>query len=163
MGWSHAGNTRQKYQHYYSDDGIDAMLLADGLPVATANGKGATKNKNLLKPKPCPNCNENNKPDSKFCVQCKFVLSFNAFNEVTNEAEETKKKLVQLEVQQQEQFKQMQEKMDNLRRLALKQAFRVIENEVESNPVPYIEGAENMTTQEALYELQKKGVTTWEG
>ena len=47
MGWSSAGNTRLKYQHYFPDDGINAMLLADGLPVATA--KGATKG--LLKPK----------------------------------------------------------------------------------------------------------------
>lgn len=31
MGWSHAGNTRQKYQHYYSDDSFDAMLtMMDG-------------------------------------------------------------------------------------------------------------------------------------
>ena len=32
MGWSHSGNTRQKYQRYYADDYFDAMLLlADGL------------------------------------------------------------------------------------------------------------------------------------
>jgi integrase len=32
MGWSHAGNTRQKYQHYYNDDSFDAMLTQmDGL------------------------------------------------------------------------------------------------------------------------------------
>jgi integrase/recombinase XerD len=122
MGWSHAGNTRQKYQHYYSDDGIDAMLLADGLPVASVNGKGTTKKKDLLKPKQCPNCNESNNPDSKFCTKCKFVLSFDAFNEVTNEAEETKKKLTELEIQQQERFnriQEMQEEFANLRHITL--------------------------------------------
>ena len=97
MGWSHAGNTRQKYQHYYSDDGIDAMLLADGIPVSSSTSfLGATKG--LLKPKICPNCEESNKPDSKFCVKCKFVLSFDLFNEAieekakaAKESEETKK------------------------------------------------------------------------
>jgi integrase/recombinase XerD len=136
MGWSHAGNTRQKYQHYYSDDGIDAMLLADGIPVNSTSSLGATKG--LLKPKICPNCEESNKPDSKFCVKCKFVLSFDLFNEVTNEAEETKKKLAKLEAQQQERFKEMQEQIESLRKLALKQSFRVIEQEVAANPRPIL-------------------------
>jgi hypothetical protein len=100
LGWSHAGNTRQKYQHYYADDSFDAMLAIDRL--VTPNSKG--KVKNLLKPKICPNCDESNKPESKFCVKCKFVLSFDAFNEASEEkartakeAEESKKRLEELE------------------------------------------------------------------
>jgi integrase/recombinase XerD len=96
MGWSHKGNTRQKYQHYYADDSFDAMLVIDGL--VTPNSKG--KAKNLLKPKQCPNCDEPNKPESKFCNKCKFVLSYDAFNEIeeervvaAKEAENTKKEL----------------------------------------------------------------------
>jgi hypothetical protein len=93
MGWSHAGNTRQKYQHYYNDDSFDAMLtMMDGLkPIAPAKGKV------LLKPRLCPNCQETNTPESKFCAKCKFVLSFDAFNETTQGAEETKKRLERLE------------------------------------------------------------------
>jgi hypothetical protein len=41
MGWSHAGNTRQKYQHYYADDSFDAMLVIDG--VITPNSKNKNK------------------------------------------------------------------------------------------------------------------------
>jgi hypothetical protein len=100
MGWSHAGNTRQKYQHYYADDSFDAMLVVDGLITPNLKGKA----KNLLKPKQCPNCDETNKPESKFCVKCKFILSFDAFNEAieekartTKEAEESKKRLEELE------------------------------------------------------------------
>lgn len=89
MGWSHAGNTRQKYQHYYNDDSFDAMLVEmDGLkPKRTAPGRG------LLKPRLCPNCSETNKPESRFCSKCRFVLSFDAFNEKVNEAEQTKQEL----------------------------------------------------------------------
>jgi integrase len=55
MGWSHAGNTRQKYQHYYNDDSFDAMLtVMDGLKPTTLIGSSKT----LLKPRLCPNCSE---------------------------------------------------------------------------------------------------------
>ena len=67
MGWSHAGNTRQKYQHSYNDDSFDAMLtMMDGLePPSTVT---AGKKKGLLLPKQCPNCSETNTPESKFCA-----------------------------------------------------------------------------------------------
>ena len=96
MGWSHAGNTRQKYQHYYNDDSFDAMLtMMDGLkPIAPAKGKV------LLKPRLCPNCQETNTPESRFCAKCKFVLSFDAFNETIADAENTKKQLEQIKTRQ---------------------------------------------------------------
>jgi hypothetical protein len=116
MGWSHAGNTRQKYQHYYSDDGIDAMLLADGIPVSSSTSfLGATKG--LLKPKICPNCEESNKPDSKFCVRCKFALSFDLFNEAIEEkakaegeTEEIKKKIERMQDVLDKRMKEQAEK-----------------------------------------------------
>jgi hypothetical protein len=84
MGWSHRGNTRLKYQHYHNDDAFDAMLtVMDGLVVPGSTNKD--KMKNLLKPKHCPNCDEVNKPESEFCVKCKFILSFDAFNEIEEE------------------------------------------------------------------------------
>jgi len=106
MGWSHAGNTRQKYQHYYNDDSFDAMLtVMDGLtPPANSTNQGK---KGLLKPKQCPNCDESNKPEAKFCTKCKFVLSFDAFNEAieekskaAREAEEIKRRLEELTAKQ---------------------------------------------------------------
>jgi hypothetical protein len=127
MGWSHAGNTRQKYQHYYSDDGIDAMLLADGLPVASAKS-GASKG--LLKPKMCPNCDESNKPDSKFCGKCKFVLSYDLYNQVTNEAEETKKELERMRHWQKQQSEQTKQQAEELSSFSTQiQQFRELLNE----------------------------------
>ena len=90
MGWSHAGNTRQKYQHYYNDDSFNAMLtVMDGL----TSTKLIDKDKGILRPKQCPNCSETNTPESKFCAKCKFVLTFDAYNEKVNEAENTKKEI----------------------------------------------------------------------
>lgn len=77
----------------------------DGLPLASQTEQN--KQKNLLKPKQCPNCTENNTPESKFCVKCKFVLSFDLYNETleekpktAKEAEETKKALAAFESRQ---------------------------------------------------------------
>ncbi len=65
--------------------------------------KGAIK----LKPKPCPNCDEPNTPETKFCIKCRYVLSYDAYNEKTEEkekaakeAEETKKRLEELAAKQ---------------------------------------------------------------
>lgn len=92
MGWSHAGNTRQKYQHYYNDDSFDAVLtVMDGLNLSNnPSGKGQ---KSLLKPKQCPNCNETNKPESKFCIKCKFVLSWDVYNKSIQNAEQSKQEV----------------------------------------------------------------------
>ena len=96
MGWSHSGNTRQKYQHYYNDDSFDAMLtMMDGLkPIAPAKGKL------LLKPRLCPNCSETNTPESSFCSKCKFVLTFDAYNEKVQDTENMKKTLTDLQTRQ---------------------------------------------------------------
>lgn len=63
--------------------------------------------KDLLKPKPCPNCDEPNTPETKFCIKCRYVLSYDAYNETieekekaAKEAEETKKRLEELAAKQ---------------------------------------------------------------
>jgi hypothetical protein len=93
MGWSHRGNTRQRYQHYFQDDALDAILVADGLVSPDA----AKKKKDILKPKVCPNCSETNIPDSKFCIKCRFVLSYDAFNEALEEKEKAQERAEQNE------------------------------------------------------------------
>jgi hypothetical protein len=70
------------------------LTVMDGLnPVSSTIGK----KKDLLKPRQCPNCDESNKPESKFCTKCKFVLTFDAFDEKMQDAENTKKALAALE------------------------------------------------------------------
>lgn len=92
MGWSQRGNTRVRYQHYAENDAVEAMLIADGVVSPDA----AKKKKDLLKPKICPNCEEPNKPDSRFCSKCRFVMRFDEWNETIQSAENTKKELAEL-------------------------------------------------------------------
>lgn len=95
MGWSHRGNTRHKYQHYYADDSFDAILQADGLlvPMGGSGSKMKNNKKDLLKPKPCPNCDEPNTPETKFCIKCRYVLSYDAYNETIEEKKKQQRKL----------------------------------------------------------------------
>lgn len=82
MGWSHSGNTRQKYQHYYNDDSFDAMLtVMDGLmPPANSTNQGR---KGLLKPKQCPNCSESTNQSQSFVSSAslfyRLMCSMNLF------------------------------------------------------------------------------------
>lgn len=90
------------------------------------------------------------------------MLSFDAFNEVTNEAEENKKKLTDLEIQQQERFNQiqeMQEEFANLRHITLNLYSRLgveapkNDNEIIKLPAPLA----NLETELHRLRSQKKG------
>jgi predicted amidophosphoribosyltransferase len=53
----------------------------------------------VLKPKQCPNCNEPNKPDSKFCAKCRMVLTYDAYSETVEEKAEKDKEVAILKEQ----------------------------------------------------------------
>jgi integrase/recombinase XerD len=118
MGWSHKGNTRQKYQHYFSDDAHIAKLEADGfLPKGSSAAlKGKT---GLLKPKPCPDCSEPNKPDARFCSKCRFVLTSDAYNEKVQDTENTKKRLEQMEIRHKKLERQIKKMILNASGLSI--------------------------------------------
>lgn len=69
-----------KYLHYFGNESSTSLLGAYGLinPDERADIL-------VLKPKGCPNCNEPNKPDSKFCVKCRLVLSYDAYDQLLQE------------------------------------------------------------------------------
>jgi hypothetical protein len=113
MGWSHAGNTRQKYQHYMADDAFDAMLtLADGL--ISPNSPSLKGKKSPLRPRLCPNCDESNKPEARFCSKCKFVLSWDVYNESIQSAEQSKQEAQEMRKQITELTKTQQIILKNL-------------------------------------------------
>jgi hypothetical protein len=76
-----------KYLHFYGNESSESLLEAYAI---------VTKDKqlsNVLKPKQCPNCNEPNKPDSKFCAKCRMVLTYDAYNETVEEKQQKDKDL----------------------------------------------------------------------
>ena len=81
-GWSPRSQMHLKYIHYFGNEACESLLEAYGI---------VTKNQKLtdaLRPKQCPNCNEPNKPDSKFCAKCRMVLTYDAYNETRENAQQ---------------------------------------------------------------------------
>ena len=86
-GWSGRSQMHLKYLHYYGNESNESILEAYGI---------VSKDKTIsdaLKPKQCPNCNEPNKPDSKFCAKCRMVLTYDAYSETVEENNEKENEL----------------------------------------------------------------------
>ena len=89
-GWSTNSNMPQKYLHYFGNEASESLLEAYGI---------VTKDQKLseaLRSKQCPNCNEPNKPDSKFCAHCRMVLTYDAYNETIEEKQSKDKEVENL-------------------------------------------------------------------
>jgi hypothetical protein len=88
-GWSMSSKMPQVYIHYFGNESSKSLLEAYGI-------EDYKKEKtSILKSKPCPNCNEPNKPDSRFCFKCKMVLTFDSYKE-TLEREKEKESEIQI-------------------------------------------------------------------
>jgi integrase/recombinase XerD len=102
-GWSMNSNMAQKYIHYFGNESSESLLEAygivkDKIPIDTLN------------PKMCPNCNEGNVQDAKFCSKCRMVLTYDAYNETVESQKEKEDKLNVME----ERFNLMQSQMQSL-------------------------------------------------
>jgi integrase len=80
-GWSANSNMHQKYIHYLGNESNESILEAYGL--INKDKKEIDK----LKPRQCPNCNEQNNIDSKFCSKCRMVLSYDEYTQVIKDQE----------------------------------------------------------------------------
>ena len=103
-GWSPRSQMHLKYVHYFGNESSESILQEYGiLPKANLE-------LDLLKPKQCPNCNEPNGPDQKFCAKCRLVLSYYDYNETL---EEQKKKEAKLAVME-DKFIEMQSQIQTI-------------------------------------------------
>jgi integrase/recombinase XerD len=94
-GWSPGSNMHLKYLHYFGNESNDSILEAYGI---------ISKDKQLseaLRSKQCPNCNEPNKPDSKFCAKCRMVLTYDAYSETLESEKQKEDRVSVLEKQMQ--------------------------------------------------------------
>jgi hypothetical protein len=82
-----------KYLHYFGNESSDSILEAYGI---------ITKDKvqsNVLRSRQCPNCNEPNKPESKFCANCRMVLTYDAYSETLESEKQKQDRLTFVEEQ----------------------------------------------------------------
>jgi integrase/recombinase XerD len=86
-GWVPGSNMHKRYIHYFGNESSIDILEAYGI---------VTKNNvpiDTLNPKICPNCNEGNTQDARFCSKCKMIMSFDGYQEVLQEQQEKDKDL----------------------------------------------------------------------
>jgi integrase/recombinase XerD len=109
-GWSKNSKMVEIYTHELGNESSELLLQSYGIIPASAQ-----KN-DILKPRQCPNCNEPNKPDSKFCAnaKCKMVLTYDAYNETLekeqqreSEIKDLKEKLEAVHEEQNQKFNQI--------------------------------------------------------
>lgn len=74
-GWSMNSKMPSVYLHYFGTESCNSLLETYGI-IKKENSQAS-----LLISKQCPSCHEPNKPDSRFCVKCKMVLTYDAYNE----------------------------------------------------------------------------------
>jgi integrase len=92
-GWSMSSRMPQVYIHYFGNESSKSLLEAYGIE------NYREKQTNILKSKTCPNCQEPNKPDSKFCIKCKMVLSYDSYTETLEKQKQKEERLELIERQ----------------------------------------------------------------
>jgi hypothetical protein len=98
-GWVKNSNMVEIYTHELGGESSEDLLMAYGIDVRASN-KSEAASQLALQAKACPHCSEPNKPDAKFCLSCGMVLAVDEYNatiESLQEAEDTKKRLTELE------------------------------------------------------------------
>ena len=97
---------QQKYLHYFGNEASESLLEAYGIVTKDHQQKDA------LRPKQCPNCNEPNKPDSKFCTRCRMVLTYDAYTETLEQQQENENRVQQLQEKYEQDMNAMRKEME---------------------------------------------------
>jgi integrase/recombinase XerD len=101
-GWRANSQMHLRYEHWFGDEHNKVLLEEMGvLPKDEF-----TDDLLLLKPKQCPNCNEPNKIDSRFCTECRMILTYDAYNET-----------VTMNQKYEQELQQMKEKLNSVSKL----------------------------------------------
>ncbi|PWU78967.1 MAG: hypothetical protein DLM72_19745 [Candidatus Nitrosopolaris wilkensis] len=108
-GWSISSQMPQIYLHYFGDESSESILEARGLITKGKESSAA----DVLRSKQCPNCNEPNKPDSRFCAKCRMVLTYDAYNETLEKQQEKESEVKRLQEKYEQDMKVMREEMEN--------------------------------------------------
>jgi hypothetical protein len=113
-GWTMSSEMPQVYIHL-QDESSNIILEKYGI----VNNKDKVEC-SILKSKYCPNCNEPNKTESKFCGKCKMILSYDSYTETIDKQNE-----------KDEQIKTMMEQLEKVNKYMLNMNA-ILENSVKN-------------------------------
>jgi hypothetical protein len=106
-GWTADSDMPRRYTHLFENAACEDILEAYGLL-----DKGIQLQQQL-RSKQCPNCNEPNKPETKFCAKCKMILSYDAYEETLEEQKKKESEVQSLKEKYELGMKSMREEMEN--------------------------------------------------
>src|ERR687888_18547 len=106
-GWSGTSQMHLKYLHYFGNESSESLLEVYGIVPKDQQSV------DVLRPKQCPNCNEPNKSDSKFCAKCRMVLTYDAYNETLEKQQQKESEVQKLQEKYQQDMEAMREEMKN--------------------------------------------------
>jgi integrase/recombinase XerD len=110
-GWTPNSNMHLKYVHFFGNESSESILQEYGiLPKDNAET-------DILRPKQCPNCNEANKQDSKFCSKCRMVLTYDAYGETLESEKQKQDRLTLVEEQLSSTQQMLQQLISNLSKI----------------------------------------------
>jgi integrase len=81
-GWTLTSKMPNRYIHYFGNESAKSLLEAYGIE------NYHDWHLSMLKSRTCPNCNEPNKVDSKFCSKCRMILTYNEYVETLEKQKE---------------------------------------------------------------------------
>jgi len=105
-GWTMSSEMPQVYIHL-QDESSDIILEKYGI----VNSKNKEES-NLLKSTYCPNCNEPNKSESKFCIKCKMILSYTAYENTIEEQQRKENEFRDFKQKHENDIKNLEDKME---------------------------------------------------
>jgi integrase/recombinase XerD len=121
-GWSGSSQMHLKYLHYFGNESNESLLEAYGLIDKSIQI-------DQLRPKQCPNCDEGNKPDSKFCAKCRMVLTYDAYSE-TIEEKQKESEVKELREKYEQELKSMREEIQEDMRKQIAQLVAGLKPEI---------------------------------
>jgi hypothetical protein len=77
----------EKYIHYFGNESCEGIVTKNNTPI------------DILNPKICPNCNEGNTQDAKFCSKCEMIMSFEGYQEALESQKEKESEVQNLKDQ----------------------------------------------------------------
>lgn len=106
-GWSARSQMHLKYLHYYGNESSTSLLQEYGILPKD------NEETHVLHPKQCPNCQEPNRPDQKFCAKCRMVLTYDAYSETLEKEQQKESEVQNLKEKYERDMKAMREEMEN--------------------------------------------------
>jgi integrase/recombinase XerD len=119
-GWTTNSNMSQKYIHYFGNESSESLLEAYGIVTKDSIPM------NTLNPRTCPNCNEGNTQDARFCSKCKMIMSFEGYQEALESQKQKESEVQTLRKKYDADIALLKEAMSDMQQL-LKNPTKLVE------------------------------------